>query len=309
MDAISCNNCKFRIRRVHAGLSLSDEQLAELIGSGSLPVMDGFRSKFGKPFKAGLRMVEPQTARSTWKAEFYFDSDRTPAREEEAPVRSAGKVEVKNQGELELQVNDKQWSVPGFAQAGGRTGFTMSRSILGKEIGEEVLRQVLATGKSELITGFVSQRTNRAFDAFLVLDEKKGNVGFEFPPREARTKGSKDTADKKFTAASAAAEDLSKGTNHGPVKVKGKGEYDLVETESAWHVNGLAYGKARKPLVIPRTMCDVALPAAVVIQLLTKGRTELIKDFTSHKSGKKFDAFLVFNASTGRVSYEFPPRK
>ena len=134
-------------------------------------------------------------------------------------------------------------------------------------------------------------------------------MGFEFPPREARTKGSKDTADKKFTAASAAAEDLSKGTNHGPVKVKGKGEYDLVETESAWHVNGLAYGKARKPLVIPRTMCDVALPAAVVIQLLTKGRTELIKDFTSHKSGKKFDAFLVFNASTGRVSYEFPPRK
>jgi DNA topoisomerase-3 len=51
------------------------------------------------------------------------------------------------------------------------------------------------------------------------------------------------------------------------------------------------------------------LPVAVVVQLLTKGKTELIKDFTSHKSGKKFDAYLVFNSSTGRVSYEFPPRK
>jgi DNA topoisomerase-3 len=295
---------------VHAGLTLTDDQLIELISTGTLPVMDGFRSKFGKPFKAGLRMVEPQTARSTWKAEFYFDSDRpAEAKAEEAPAQVAGCVLVKDQGELELQVNDKQWSVPEFTQAGGRKGFTMSRNILGKEIGEDVLRQVLAEGKSELITGFVSQRTNRAFDAFLVLDEKKGNVGFEFPPREARQKGSKDKADKKFTAASAAAEDLSKGTNHGPVKVKSKGEYDLIETESAWHVSGLTYGKTRKPLVIPRTMCDIELGIVPITQLLTKGKTELIKDFTSHKSGKKFDAYLVFNASTGRVSYEFPPRK
>ena len=310
VDAISCNNCKFRIRRVHAGLTLTDDQLIELISTGTLPVMDGFRSKFGKPFKAGLRMVEPQTARSTWKAEFYFDSDRsTEAKVEDAPAQVAGRILVKDQGELELQVNDKQWSVPEFTQAGGRKGFTMSRIILGKEIDESVLHQVLAEGKSELITGFVSQRTNRAFDAFLVLDEKKGNVGFEFPPREARQKGSKDKADKKFTAASAAAEDLSKGTNHGPVKVKSKGEYDLIETESAWHVSGLTYGKTRKPLVIPRTMCDIELGIVPITQLLTKGKTELIKDFTSHKSGKKFDAYLVFNASTGRVSYEFPPRK
>ncbi|MBQ8900726.1 MAG: topoisomerase C-terminal repeat-containing protein, partial [Akkermansia sp.] len=231
------------------------------------------------------------------------------ARAVEAPATTAGTVLVKDQGELELQVSDKQWSVPEFAQAGARKGFTMSRTILGKEISEEVLRQVLAEGKSELLSGFISQRTNRAFDAFLVLDAKKGNVGFEFPPREPRQKGAKEKADKKFTAASATAEDLSKGTNHGPVKVKGKGEYNLIETESAWHVEGLAYGKARKPLVSPRTMCDIELTAPTVVQLLTKGKTDLIKGFTSHKSGKQFDAYLAFNASTGRVSYEFPPRK
>jgi DNA topoisomerase-3 len=310
VDSISCNSCKFRIRRVHAGLTLSDEQLCELITQGSLPVMDGFRSKFGKPFKAGLRMVAPQTARSTWKAEFYFDSERsTETKAEDDALHAVGTIQVKDQGELELQVNEKQWSVPEFTQSGGRKGFTMSRNILGMEIKEEVLRQVLATGKSELITGFISQRTNRGFDAYLVLDEKKGNVGFEFPPREARQKGTKEKADKKFTAASAAAEDLSKGTRHGSVKVKGKGEYELVETENAWHVDGLTYGKTRKPLVIPHTMCNVNLDAATITQLLTKGKTELIKDFTSHKSGKKFDAYLVLNASTGRVSYEFPPRK
>ncbi|MBR5889187.1 MAG: topoisomerase C-terminal repeat-containing protein, partial [Akkermansia sp.] len=309
VDSISCNSCKFRIRRVHAGLTLTDDQLCELISQGSLPVMDGFRSKFGKPFKAGLRLVAPQTARSIWKAEFYFDSDRSESKQEETPTQLAGTVLVKDQGDLQLQVNDKQWSVPEYTQAGGRKGFTMSRNILGMEISEEVLRQVLAIGKSDLITGFISQRTNRAFDAYLVLDEKKGNVGFEFPPREVRQKGTREKADKKFTAASAAAEDLSKGTKHGIIKVKGKGEHELVETESAWHVDGLTYGKTRKPLVIPHSMCDINLDAATVTQLLSKGKTELIKDFTSHKSGKKFDAYLVFNASTGRVSYEFPPRK
>ena len=134
-------------------------------------------------------------------------------------------------------------------------------------------------------------------------------MGFEFPPREARRKGSTEKADKKFTAASATAEDLTKARRHGSIKVKSKGEYELLETETAWHVEGLSYGKSRKPLVIPRTMCDVELNAETITKLLTKGKTDLIKDFTSHKSGKKFDAFLVFNASTGRVSYEFPPRK
>ena len=56
-------------------------------------------------------------------------------------------------------------------------------------------------------------------------------------------------------------------------------------------------------------MCGVSLSPEIVAKLLTKGKTELIRDFVSHKSGKKFDAYLIFNSSTGRVSYEFPPRK
>ena len=61
--------------------------------------------------------------------------------------------------------------------------------------------------------------------------------------------------------------------------MKSKGEYDLIETESAWHVSGLTYGKTRKPLVIPRTMCDIELGIVPITQLLTKGKTELIKAF------------------------------
>ncbi len=313
VDAVSCHACKFRLRRVHAGLGLSDEQLEELISRRELPIMEGFRSKFGKPFKAGLRLVAPETERGSWKAEFYFDDARESEGKEAAlPQKTLGTMPVKDQGELEVMETDKQWLVPQFDQGGkaGKKGFSMSRNILGKEIDEEQLRRVLAEGKSELITGFVSQRTHRPFDAFLVLDAKKGNVGFEFPPREPRQKGAaRSKADSKFTAADATAEDLSSATRHGTITVKGKGEHELLETAAAWHVDGLTYGRNRKPLVIPHEMCGVSLTPEIVTRLLSKGKSELIRDFVSHKSGKKFEASLVFNSSTGKVTYEFPPRK
>lgn len=306
VDAVSCHHCKFRIRRIHAGLSLSDSQISELITKGSLPVMEGFRSKFGKPFKAGLKLVPPATARASWKAEFYFEDDRKG--DDKAPATSAGQVEVKGQGLLELCESEKQWTVPEMKIDGGRKGFSMSRTILGKDITREQLEQVLTHGKTELISGFVSQRTHRAFDAYLVLDTKKGNVSFEFPPREESSKA-KSKADKKFTRADATKENLSQAKNHGALAIKGKGEHELLETEAAWHVPDLLYGKAKKPLTIPHVMCDVTLDIATVGALLSKGKTPLIKDFVSHKSGKKFEAYLVFTPSTGRVSYEFPPRK
>ncbi len=313
VDAVSCHACKFRLRRVHAGLGLSDEQLTELISQRELPVMEGFRSKFGKPFKAGLRLTAPESERGSWKAEFFFDDARetNSSKENALPQKSLGLMHVKDQGELEVMETEKQWLVPEFDQGGkaGKKGFSMSRSILGKEIEEDQLRRVLAEGKSELITGFVSQRTHRPFDAYLVLDVKKGNVGFEFPPREPRQKGAKNKADSKFTAADATAEDLTTATRHGIITVKGKGEHELLETPSAWHVDGLTFGRSRKPLVIPHEMCGVSLTPEIVTRLLSKGKSELIKDFVSHKSGKKFEASLVFNASTGKVTYEFPPRK
>ncbi len=312
VDAISCHQCKFRIRRIHAGLSLSDIQLAELIRDGKLPVMEGFRSKFGKPFKAGLQLTAPATEKSGWKVEFYFDNDRPAAKAEETAsdtATSLGTMEVKDKGALEVLETEKQWSLPEFPRGGSSKGFSMSRTILGREITREQLAQVLATGKSELITGFVSQRTNRAFDAYLVLDAAKGNVSFEFPPRECRSKQTPPKADKKFTAANAAAEDLSTARRHGVIKVKSKGEHELLETENAWHVEGLTYGKNRKPIVIAKVMCGMPLSAETVAKLLTKGKTDLIQGFVSHKTGNKFDAYLVFTPGTRPVSYEFPPRK
>ena len=315
IDAVACKSpeCKFRLRRMHAGLSLDDAQMAELITEGELPVMDGFRSKFGKPFSAGLRLVEPKTAKGSWKTEFYFEDDD---KEDAAPEGQAtrGKVEVKGQGMLELMETEKLWLVPDFKLGGGKKGFSMFKTILGKEISLDQVKQVLAEGKSGLIAGFVSQRTQRSFDAFLVLDEKKGNVGWEFPPREDKPKASRRSAGagKKDAAqepAAGAAKAPANARRVGPVAVKGKGEHDLLETDDAWIVDGVFYGKSRKPLSIKREMCGVEITPEIAAQLLSKGKTALISDFVSRKNGHKFEAYLVLDTNAGRVNYEFPPRK
>lgn len=311
VDTVSCPECKFRLRRVHAGLSLTDDQMTTLIIQKELPIMEGFRSKFGKPFKAGLRLAAPETERGSWKAGFYFEDEKANSTAPETSYTSLGSLSVIGQGDLEVLESEKQWSIPTFQQENGKkSGFSMSRTILGKDIDPIQMRKVLTEGKSDLITGFVSQRTRRPFDAFLVLDTKKGNVTFEFPPREPRHKGStaKEAAARKFTAPDATAEDTSTAKKHGILAIKGKGDHQLLETENAWHVEGLTYGKNHKPLVIPHVMCGVNLTPEIVTRLLTKGKTELIKGFISHKSGRQFDAHLVFAPSTGRVTYEFPPR-
>ena len=315
IDAVSCKHCKFHLRRVHAGLSLSDEQMGDLLTHGELPLMDGFRSKFGKFFRAGLRLVAPASEKGSWKTEFYFDTPDPAKSAEGSAAVSLGLMPVQGQGELEVQETERQWIVPDFVQGKDKKGFTLSRVILGRELDHDVLRRVLAEGKSELIKGFTSQRTHKPFDAFLVLDAKKGNVKFEFPPRESaerkpRTPRRAASAEAEAQASpDAPAPKPENAQSFGAIKVKGKGEHELLLADDGWHVDGLVFGKNRKPLVIPATMCEAELTAELVTHLLTKGKSPLIKDFVSRKSGKKFEAYLVFNSTSGRITYEFPPRK
>jgi DNA topoisomerase-3 len=82
--------------------------------------------------------------------------------------------------------------------------FRSGRVILSQEIPREQMAKLLAEGKTDLFTGFVSTRTKRPFQGFLVLERKKDDVkvGFEFPPREPK---SPKSAAAKMSAAKASA--------------------------------------------------------------------------------------------------------
>ena len=63
--------------------------------------------------------------------------------------------------------------------------FRSGRIILQQEILPEQMAKLLNDGKTDLLPGFVSQRTRRPFKAFLVRG-KDGKVSFEFEERKAK---------------------------------------------------------------------------------------------------------------------------
>jgi DNA topoisomerase-3 len=58
-------------------------------------------------------------------------------------------------------------------------------------------------------------------------------------------------------------------------------------------------------LRIPTWLCGRPIDRDVAEQLLTKGKSKLISNFTSPRTGKAFKAYLVLQA--GKVAFEFPP--
>ena len=74
--------------------------------------------------------------------------------------------------------------------------FRSGRIILQQEIIPEQMSKLLQDGKTDLLPGFISQRTRRPFKAYLVRG-KDGKISFEFEerkPRATKTGAEKDTA-------------------------------------------------------------------------------------------------------------------
>jgi len=59
-----------------------------------------------------------------------------------------------------------------------------------RDIPKEQAQKLLATGKTDLLEGFISKR-GRPFSAYLKLED--GKVGFEFPERTTAASESKHT--------------------------------------------------------------------------------------------------------------------
>src|SRR5690606_6764653 len=101
--------------------------------------------------------------------------------------------------------------------------FRSGKVILQQEISPEQMKKLLSEGKTDLLTGFVSSRTNRKFKAYLVT-QKDGKTGFEFearPEKAGKTAAKKTTAVKKAskTAKKAAAKKATKTAAKKAVKV------------------------------------------------------------------------------------------
>ncbi len=168
---------------------LKPEEVKTLVTRGQVGPLDGFRSKAGKNFSAILRLEEG-------KVKFVFDNAGNGGEGENGEGNGNGADAPLDRSTLKIVGKSPMDGAPvyetpnAYASAtyldGDKTkGLRISRIILGKTLPPEQISKLLEHGKTDEIPGFRSKRTKRLFSAYLVMD-KKGNIKFEFPPREAK---------------------------------------------------------------------------------------------------------------------------
>jgi len=174
--------CNFSISKYIAGRHLIEAEAIELLREKALPEMEGFISRFNKPFSAGLKLVEKEskTKKLKWKTEFVFD-DEEGSDEPLDLSKVACELTFLNGESYKVYETEKSFIVPDLKSTASPDGFKLGKTILQQTLNLEAVKALFSTGKTPLIEGFISKRTKRPFKAHLTFDEKTGKIGFEFP--------------------------------------------------------------------------------------------------------------------------------
>jgi DNA topoisomerase-3 len=83
--------------------------------------------------------------------------------------------------------------VPTNAQPTPSCDFKTGRVILQQVIEHDQVRKLLSEGKTDLLEKFISNKTRRAFKAYLTYDAEAGKVSFAFEPSKYPKKGGAPT--------------------------------------------------------------------------------------------------------------------
>ena len=183
-------DCKFKAKKHIAGRLLTEAEATELFTKGFVGPLTGFKSKFNKPFDAALKMDEK------FKINFFFENDDRDTAIELTEEQLIGEVDVVDGRHMKIYQSEKAYHIPELVTKKDPNGVRIGKTILQHEITTEQALKLISTGKTDVIKGFVSNRTKRKFDAFLTFDPKEGKIGFDFPPRPAKKAVAKKAATK-----------------------------------------------------------------------------------------------------------------
>ena len=188
--------CDFRVSKHIAGRRLSDDEAKELITTKQLPELEGFVSRFNKPFSAALKLVQSVSKTGKigkWKTEFVFDSDEPTLAEDLKDDQIIKTFTMQNGSDAKLYETEKAYHLPALKTNDSPEGFRLGKTILQKELQPDEVEKLFTEGKTALLDGFVSKRTKRPFKAHLTLDFDSGKIGFEFAPRPVKKAAKKAT--------------------------------------------------------------------------------------------------------------------
>ena len=283
------DGCDFAMWKTLCGRMFEPEEIEKLITEKQIGPLQGFRSKQGFPFAAVLKMNGEN------KIEFDF-GNAPKAGEAPLVVDFTGKEPLGKCPKCGAQVFDGGMNYICEKHAGSAPtcDFRTGKIILQQEIPPEQVKKLLAEGKTDLFKNFISNKTNRKFEAFLIL--KDGKTAFDFPPRErkSRTKSSEPPPKLDFTGKA----EVGKCPKCG-----GK----VFDTEAGYICERSQFVTKPCKFSIKKVILDQPIDAAQAAKILAAKKSDLLDKFIS-KAGKPFPAYLVMDAK-GKVTFDFPDRE
>jgi len=176
----ACQSCDWSAWKIVAGRQFETEEMERLIRDGRVGPLTGFRNKMGRPFDAEIRLNDDQLP------EFDFGQPKAGEETEAVDFSDQESLGACPKCGGRVYVHGNAYVCERSVGPARSCDFRSGQVILQQPVAREQMAKLLAEGKTDLLTGFVSARTRRAFAAFLVRD-KDGKVSFEFEPREAKT--------------------------------------------------------------------------------------------------------------------------
>ena len=189
-DVLTCKNaeCKVKVYKVIAGKELPEDQMRELLEKRFLAPQEGFRSRLGKEFTAGIEIKDDG------KTGFIFpgganDPDAPPPFDYDAATPIADcPVCAKKGRKGKIYETPEHYMCNVAAKDAKACNGRLPRVLCKKEITTANAIKFFTEGKTDLIEGMISKR-GRPFSSFLKCNAgDKRLLGWEFPPREAKPK-------------------------------------------------------------------------------------------------------------------------
>ena len=273
-----------------AGRQFEIAEIEELLTKGSVGPLQGFRSKQGFPFAAVIKMG------AEFKPEFDFGNDQGKDGEAAAAIDFTGKEPLGKCPACGARVFDAGMNYLCEKATGPdkTCKFKTGKIILQQTIEPAQVTKMLETGKTDLLTKFISKKNNRPFKAFLVI--KDGGTAFEFPPREGKGKGAAKEPPPKIDF-----------TGKAVVGKCPKCGGQVFDTEAGYICEKSQMETKRCTFKIGKTILEQPVEAEQAAKILKTSKSDVLDKFIS-KSGKPFPAFLVMDKK-GKITFEFPPRE
>ena len=172
-----CQKCDFALWKILAGRQFETTEMETLITKREIGPLQGFRSKMGRLFDANIKLTDEL------EMKFDFGGNSEEAAEE---VDFSGQEMLGKCPRCGSRVFDHGMSYTCEKAVGTvrSCDFKTGKIILKRPIEREQVAKLLRTGKTDLLSKFISKK-GRPFSAYLVTNSD-GKVGFEFELRQIK---------------------------------------------------------------------------------------------------------------------------